>query len=361
MTQSLIDLRSDTVTHPSPAMREAMYTAAVGDDVYGDDPTVNALEALAARTVGKEAALLVTSGTQGNLCGVLAHCQRGDEVIVGDKCHIYNYEAGGVSVLGGVAMHVVPTTTAGELPLTALAGAVRNRHDPHSAITRLVCLENTHGGTGGKVVAPSYMAQVKAWASANDLQVHLDGARVFNAAVALGVDVTAITQHVDTVQFCLSKGLSAPIGSILAGSAPFIARARRIRKMLGGGMRQAGIIAAAGMVALNEMVGRLAEDHAHAQILAAGLASIPGIAIDPADVHTDIVVFQLTDGRSASDFVSAMKHHGVLVGGFGPTSIRAVTHYGIDGNQIEHTLEAVRTVMSQSASAGTATSGPYGR
>jgi threonine aldolase len=343
---NVIDLRSDTVTKPSPAMREAMYNAAVGDDVYGDDPTVNELERLAAAKVGKEAALLVTSGTQGNLCGVLAHCQRGDEVIVGDKCHIYNYEAGGVSVLGGVAMHTVPTTAKGELPLADLAMAVRNREDPHSAYTRLVCLENTHGGCGGVVVAPSYMADVKMWAHANDLQVHLDGARVFNAAVALGVDVREITQHVDSVQFCMSKGLSAPIGSILAGSADVIRKARRLRKMVGGGMRQAGVIAAAGIVALTEMVDRLAEDHVNAKVLAHGLASIPGISIDPNQVETDIVVFGLSDGRSAGDFVAAMKAQGVLVGAFGPSKIRAVTHYGIDGNHIEHTLEIVRAVMA---------------
>lgn len=361
MTQSLIDLRSDTVTLPSPAMREAIFNAQLGDDVYGDDPTVNALEKYAAAKVGKEAALLVTSGTQGNFCGVLSHCQRGDEVIVGDKCHIYNYEAGGVSVLGGVAMHVVPTTADGELPLDALAGAVRNRHDPHSAYTRLVCLENTHGGTGGKVVRPAYMAQVKAWAHANDLAVHLDGARVFNAAVALGVDVKTITQHVDSVQFCLSKGLSAPIGSILAGSAELIAKARRLRKMVGGGMRQAGIIAAAGMVALNEMVDRLAEDHVNAQILAAGLAQIPGIAITPSNVHTDIVVFDITDGRTAGDVVTALKSHGILVGAFGSHKIRAVTHYGIDGNHVEATLEALRTVMIQAPGSASTATGPYSR
>ncbi len=357
---NVIDLRSDTVTLPSPAMRQAIFDAALGDDVYGDDPTVNALEKLAAAKVGKEAALLVTSGTMGNFCAVLAHCGRGDEVIVGDKCHIYNHEAGGASVLGGVAYHTVVNTDTGELPLAAIAGAIRDRENLHAAMTRLVCLENTHGGCGGVVVAPSYMAEVKKLAHANDLKVHLDGARVFNASVALGVDIKEITQHVDSVQFCMSKGLSAPIGSILAGDADVIRKARRLRKMLGGGMRQAGIIAAAGIVAITEMVDRLAEDHVNARILAAGLNTIPGITVDMHKVQTDMVILTITDGRDLGTLINQLKAHGILVGGFGANSIRAVTHYGIDSNHIEATLETFRTLMSQPASGGSqAVEGAY--
>ena len=343
---TIIDLRSDTVTHPSPAMRQAMFDAPLGDDVYGDDPTVNALEQLAAAKVGKEAALFVSSGTMGNLCGVLAHCGRGDEILVGDKCHIYNHEAGGASVLGGVAYHPLPNTNMGEIPLDALAGAVRDPDNLHAALTRLICLENTHGGVGGIVVQPSYMAQVKAFADKSGLKVHLDGARLFNAAVALRADVREITKHVDTVQFCLSKGLSAPIGSILAGDAAFISKARRLRKLVGGGMRQAGVIAAAGIVALNEMIDRLAEDHQHAKILASGLNSIDGISCDVARTETDMVIFTITDGRDMKQFMAKLTAAGVLVGGFGGTSVRAVTHYGIDGNHIEQTLEIVRNVMN---------------
>jgi threonine aldolase len=235
-----IDLRSDTVTLPSPEMRRAIAEAPLGDDVYGEDPTVNRLEALAAERVGKQAALLVVSGTMGNLCALLAHCARGDEALVGDESHIYHYEAGGASVLGGIALHPVATAPNGELPLDALAAAIRDPEDSHEALTRLVCLENTHNRCGGVVLSPAYMRSVRALAGERALVVHLDGARLFNAAVALNVDVRELTQHVDSVQFCLSKGLSAPVGSILAGDAEFIAQARRVRKLVGGGMRQAG-------------------------------------------------------------------------------------------------------------------------
>ncbi len=341
-----IDLRSDTVTLPSPEMMRAIAEAKLGDDVYGDDPTVNRLEELAAEKVGKEAAVLVASGTMGNLCGILAHCGRGDEAIVGDESHIYNYEAGGASVLGGVAYHVVPTTAAGELPLEALAGALRNSYDPHQSLTRLICLENTHNRCGGVVVSLEYMRSVHTFAGEQGLAVHLDGARMFNASVAVGVDIRELTQHVDSVQFCLSKGLAAPIGSILAGDAEFIKRARRVRKMVGGGMRQAGIIAAAGIVALEQMVDRLAEDHANARVLAEGLATFEQIEIDLNAVQSDLVYFSLRDGApSTSAFVQGLRERGILVGAAGPRKVRAVTHYGIDTADIEETLDAVRTVL----------------
>ncbi|MFQ3631540.1 GntG family PLP-dependent aldolase, partial [Roseiflexus sp.] len=230
MPSKPIDLRSDTVTLPTPAMRTAMARAEVGDDVYGEDPTVNRLEELAARRAGKAAAMFVSSGTMGNLCALLAHCNRGDEAIVGDCSHIYNYEAGGASVLGGVAFHVVPNQPDGTLALDHLRAAVRWRDDPHCAETRLICLENTHNSCGGVAVSPEYLASVAAFARDHGLLVHLDGARVFNAALALGVDVTELTRHVDSVMFCLSKGLAAPVGSVVCGDEDFIRRARRARK-----------------------------------------------------------------------------------------------------------------------------------
>ena len=293
---NVIDMRSDTVTLPTPEMRRAIAEAPLGDDVYGEDPTINRLEALAADLTGKEAALLVVSGTMGNLCAILAHCGRGEEAIVGDESHIYHYEAGGPSTLGGVAFHVVPTTPGGTLPLAALTDAIRDEEDPHEAITRLICIENTHNRCGGVVLPIEYMQSVRQLAWARGLAVHLDGARLFNAAVALGVDAREITRHVDSVQFCLSKGLSAPVGSILAGDARLIGRARRVRKLVGGGMRQAGIIAAAGIVALEQMVDRLAEDHANARTLAEGLATFAQIEIDLAAVQSDIVIFKLREG-----------------------------------------------------------------
>ena len=340
-----IDLRSDTVTLPTPAMRRAIAEAELGDDVYGEDPTVNALESLAAARLGKQAAMLVTSGTMGNLCALLAHCARGEEVIVGDAAHIYHYEAGGASALGGVVFHTVPTAPNGELPLEALADAVRDPENTHYAVTRLICLENTHNRRGGVVLTPAYMRSVQSFARERGLLVHLDGARVFNAAVALGVDVRELAQYADSVQFALSKGLAAPIGSLLVGDAEFIKRARRVRKQVGGSMRQAGIIAAAGIVALEQMVERLADDHRNARALAAGLAQLPTVAIDPRTTQSNIVVFALRDPRwTQAAFIDALAERGLLVSQIGQY-IRAVTHYGIEGEDIERVLEIVRVVL----------------
>lgn len=339
-----IDLRSDTVTLPTPAMRDAMARAELGDDVYGEDPTVNRLEALAAQKVGKAVAMFVPSGTMGNLCAVLCHCGRGDEAILGDESHIYHYEAGGPSVLGGVALRPVHTLPSGELPLAALAAAVRDPNDEHEALTKLVCLENTHNRCGGVVVSPEYMAEVGAFAKERGLAVHLDGARLFNAAVALDVGADALTEHVDSVMFCLSKGLSAPVGSILAGDEAFIRKARRVRKLVGGGMRQAGVLAAAGILALDEMVDRLAEDHRNARMLAEGLATIPGVQIDLGSVQSDIVRFAV--GDTDPDAVTrALAERGVLIGGIGNGYLRAVTHYGIGASEIEEALEHMQAVL----------------
>lgn len=342
-----IDLRSDTVTLPSPAMRAAMANAALGDDVYGEDPTVNALERLAAERVGKEAAVLVASGTMGNLAALLAHCQRGQRVILGNESHIYHYEAGGASALGGLVYHPLATAGDGTIDLALLEEAATTINDNHFAPPGVICLENTHNRRGGVALTPNYLAQVHALARAYGLPVHLDGARIFNAAVALDVPVTDLTKHVDTVMFCLSKGLAAPVGSLVAGPAEVIARVRRVRKMLGGGMRQAGVIAAAGIVALTEMVDRLADDHANARLLAAGLAELPGVQIDLSKVQTNIVRFTFAHPRlSVDEFLAALRARGILMGSVSNTSIRAVTHYGIDRSHIEYVISVAAEILA---------------
>jgi threonine aldolase len=331
-----IDLRSDTVTLPSPAMREAMANAEVGDDVYGEDPSINKLQEAAAERLGKEAALFVTSGTQGNLLGVMSHCDRGEEYIAGQGSHIYRNEAGGAAVLGSISPFPIPFQADGTLDLNQVEAAIKpdNNHFP---ITRLLCLENTQGG---KVLPLDYLAAAAALARRRDLNTHLDGARVFNAAVKLGVDVREITQHFDTVSFCLSKGLSAPVGSVLAGPADKIKKAHRLRKMVGGGMRQAGVLAAAGMVAMADMVERLTDDHANARRLAKGLAEIPGFTLDLETVQTNMVFFTLAEPL-VDTFKPFMAEHGIIIGG-GPYPIRAVTHYGIEANDIETVLQAAQ-------------------
>lgn len=343
----IIDLRSDTVTLPTPAMRRAMAEAEVGDDVYGEDPTVNRLEALAAGMLGKQAAVFVASGTMGNLVSVLAHCARGSEAILGDESHIYNYEAGGASALGGIVLHAVRTVPDGTLPLDALEAAIHlpdeHYHLYHYAPPGVICLENTHNRCGGAVVPPGYFAEVAGVAARHGLPVHLDGARLFNAAVATGLDVREWTKHVTSIQICLSKGLGAPVGSVVVGSAPFVTRARQVRKMLGGGMRQAGVIAAAGIVALTEMVGRLAEDHANARILAEGIASLPDVSFDPSAVQTNIVVFRTASASAAAALASAARKQGLLVSDFGGGRIRMVTHYGITAEDCWRAVDVLRS------------------
>lgn len=334
----VIDLRSDTVTKPTPAMRKAMAEAEVGDDVFGEDPTVNRLQEMAAAMMGKEAALLVTSGTQGNLVSILAHCGRGDEAIVGDQSHTYLYEQGGMAALGGVHPRVLPNRPDGTIDLDLIEAAIRpeNVHFPRS---RLLILENTHNRCYGAPLTPEYIRAAAELAHRHGLKVHMDGARIFNAAIALGVDVKELVEPVDSVTFCLSKGLSAPVGSVVCGSREFIEEARRARKVLGGGMRQAGVIAAAGIVALTEMVDRLAEDHANARRLAEGLAQMPAYHVDLQRVYTNIVYFDVVDGRPAEAVVEEAKQRGVLVLAVGPQRIRAVTHYGIEASDIEEALD----------------------
>ncbi len=342
------DLRSDTVTQPTPSMREAMYQAEVGDDVYGEDPSVNRLEELAARTVGKQAALFVPSGTMGNAIAMLTHCRRGDEILMGDRSHTYLYEVGGPARLGGSFARPVPTLSDGTLDAGYLANSFHG-DDIHEARTGLLSLENTHNMCGGRALDVATLQRLAAGARQRGLPVHLDGARLFNAAIALGVPASELAAPVDSVMFCLSKGLSAPVGSILAGSNEFIGEARRTRKLLGGGMRQAGILAAAGIVALSEMVPRLAEDHANARMLAEGLAEIPGIRIEPESVQTNILFFGTSgpDGQPAAvePLVAFAAEHGVLVSSGDDGRIRAVTHYGVTAYDVEQALSVFRKAV----------------
>jgi len=336
--QRIIDLRSDTVTHPTPAMREAMYRAEVGDDVMGEDPTVNRLQEMAAERMGKEAALFVASGTMGNLICILAQCGRGDEVIMGDKAHTFLFEAGGPSVLGGVHVRTVRNRDDGTLDPAEVEAAVRadNVHFPRS---RLVVLENTHNRCGGAVLTRAQMDPIVAVARKHNLNAHLDGARIFNAAVALGVDARTLAEPFDTVSFCLSKGLSAPVGSLVCGTREFVREATRLRKVLGGGMRQAGIIAAAGIVALEQMVDRLADDHANARRLAEGLAEMGVFDIRLDRVQSNILIFGLATQRlTPQQLVARCAQDGLKFQAIEGGQFRMVTHYGIEREDIDRTL-----------------------
>jgi threonine aldolase len=348
----IIDLRSDTVTLPSPAMREAMYRAEVGDDVYGEDPTINRLQELAAERTGKEAALFVPTGTMGNAAAVLAHAGRGEAVMVGNQSHIYHYEVGGASTLGGSPMYVIPTDANGMLDLYKIETGISDGSDEHAAPTALLCIENTHNRCGGTVLNLEQLEALTSLAHAHGITVHMDGARIFNAATALGVPVSTLAQQVDSMMFCLSKGLSAPVGSIVVGSREFIHKAHRMRKLLGGGMRQAGIIAAAGIVALEQMVERLAEDHEHCKQLAYGLADYPQIEIDVERVVTNIVNFAVLNTQhqrltheETMQFLAKAQEHGVLMGTMGEGTIRAVTHYGLDAQDIQTALTGIRRAL----------------
>ena len=337
-----IDLRSDTVTLPPPEMRRAIAEAELGDDVFGGDPTVNRLEALAAKLMGKEAALLTTSGTQSNLTAMLSHCQRGDEVIVGNESHILLYEGGGAFTLGGLGLRTVPNDGQGRLDLDAVRRAVRSQ-DVHFPPTGLICVENTQNHCGGSVVGEEHMAAVRALADEHGLPVHLDGARLFNAAVALELPASQLAQYADSVSFSLCKGLACPIGSVLCGSHEIVRRARRFRKMLGGGMRQAGIIAAAGVYALDNMVERLAEDHENARVLADGLSAIPGITLAPPPQSN--LVFFTAQGWDLGELARRLGERGLLCLDEGGR-IRMVTHYGIERDDVEQAVSAVRSLVA---------------
>jgi len=338
----VVDLRSDTLTQPTPAMREAMARAQVGDDVWEEDPTVQRLEAEAARRTGKEAALFVTSGTQGNLVSVLAQTRHGQEILLDRDSHILNYEGGGAALFGGLQTMPVATER-GFLTARQVREQIRpsNIHIP---VTGLVCLENTHNRHGGTCCSPEEIEEVAAAAHAQGVPVHLDGARVFNAAVALGRPVADFTRPVDSITFCLSKGLAAPVGSLVCGSGEFIARARRVRKLLGGGMRQVGILAAAGLVALDTMVDRLTEDHDHAKRLARGLAGLPRLQLDAGKVETNIVIFRVDREGGAQELSAGCLARKVKIHQFGPGAIRCVTHKDVDREDIDRALDAFREI-----------------
>ncbi|MFQ5923704.1 MAG: low-specificity L-threonine aldolase [Anaerolineales bacterium] len=335
-----IDLRSDTVTQPTPEMRQAMAEAEVGDDVFGDDPTVQRLEELAAERMGKPAAVFVASGTMGNLAAVLSHCQRGDEIILGDKSHTFLSEAGGVSALGGVHPRAIPNQPDGTLRVDDIQAAIR-ADDEHFPVSRLIVLENTHNSMGGAVLSSEYTDSVSAITRERGLKLHLDGARIFNAAAALGVPASALAESADSVTFCLSKGLCAPVGSVLCGPEDFIQRARRARKQLGGGMRQAGILAAAGIVAIEKMVDRLPEDHARARRLANCLRALPAISLEQDPPPTNMVYLNLDPkaGITTSDLIQILGKDGIKLVARDEYRMRLVVHYWIDDAAIDRAIE----------------------
>ncbi|WP_352419411.1 low-specificity L-threonine aldolase [Proteiniborus sp.] len=341
----IVDFRSDTVTKPTEDMRKAMVNAEVGDDVYGEDPTINELEEMAANLVGKEAALFVPSGTMGNQLAVLCHTQRGNEVILEEKSHIYNYEVGGIAFLSGVQVRIVKGHN-GIMSASSVEKAIVADGDIHHPQTGLICLENTHNMAGGIVVPPESMKEIFDLAKKHSLPVHLDGARIFNASTALGCDVKEIAKYCDSIMFCLSKGLCAPVGSMLAGSKEFINKARRFRKMLGGGMRQAGILAAAGVVALTNMIERLSEDHENAKLLAKGLKDISGIEVNVDNVQSNILMMDITTSKYDSySLVSKLKEEGILVSDINSSRIRFVTHKYISKDDIDYTMSLIKKVL----------------
>lgn len=341
---------SDTITLPTKRMMDSIQTAELGDDVYGGDQTVNRLEKLAAEIVGMEAACFMPSGTMANLASIMVHCPRGSKVIVGDESDIYIYEAGGASVCGGIMYEPVKTQENGQLAIRDLVDAFpADQDDPQFALPRLICLENTHNRCGGKVLSLEYMKKVKEFSLEKDVPIHLDGARLFNGAVALGVEVKDITKYVDSVQFCLSKGLSAPIGSMVTGNRDFIEKVRRLRKMLGGGMRQVGILAAPAIIALKEMTGRLNDDHKRAKKLALGLSELSGIYLNPDEVETNIVIFRVDEDRySWQEFLKSAKKKGVTLSEMGYGRIRAVVHRHITDEDIIETVKSIKEVMEHS-------------
>ncbi len=342
----MVDLRSDTLTQPTDTMRQAMANAEVGDDVFGEDPTVNRLEEMAAERLGKEAALYVSSGTMGNLVSLMAHCGRGDEIILGSQAHTFRAEQGGSAALAGIHPWTITNQPDGTLDLEEIKFAIRddNIHFPR---TRLIILENTHNGCSGYPLDAEYMKAVKEIADQHQLKIHVDGARIFNAAVALNMKPKDLVADADSISFCLSKGLAAPVGSVICGTQAFIDNARRARKVVGGGMRQAGVLAAAGIVALDEMVDRLAEDHANAKKLAVGLSEMPGLSVDPNRIHTNIIYFKVEcEHLSSHEFTQQVDATGVRMLPMGPQIVRAVTHYHITSEDIDQALLVISKVMT---------------
>jgi threonine aldolase len=340
-----IDLRSDTVTRPTPEMRRAMAESLVGDDQYGEDPTVNELEAQAAELMGKEAAVFVPSGTMGNLSSIMARCQRGVEAIVGSESHILWYESGGPSTLAGVPLFTTPNDRWGRLDLDQVRASIREDRAGFPQ-TGVICIENTHNRCGGVVLSVDYLRDLRTVAQERGVPIHMDGARIFNAAAALGVPVSDLAAQVDSVQFCLSKGLAAPVGTLVTGDADFIKSVRKQRKVLGGAMRQAGVVAAAGLVAFETMIDRLPEDHRRARTLAEGLAQIPGVTVDLETVQTNIIVFKIPVDRNRVATIAAFKDRGLMVSDYGLRGLRLVTHYEIDEAAVASALTIVESVLT---------------
>ena len=347
-----IDLRSDTVTKPTDEMRSAMAAAEVGDDVFGEDPSINELQERSAALLGKEAGLLTSSGTMSNLIATLAWSNHGDEIIMGTEAHMFWNESAGQAALGGVQTRLVPNDSQGRINPDDVAAAIRPPGNLHFPRTSMMCLENTHNRCSGGVLTPEDTKSVSDVAHAAGVPVHLDGARIFNASVALEVPPAELARDVDDLSFCLSKSLSCPVGSVLVGSQDFITNAKRWRKMLGGGMRQAGVLAAAGLVALDSMIERLAEDHQHARRLAHGLANIDGLSVDPDSIQTNIVFFEVDeDLGTAADLIAALNRNGVLVSYPGKQSIRMVTHRHISPEDIEEALSRTSVAVRELRSA----------
>jgi threonine aldolase len=335
-----IDFRSDTVTLPTQAMRDAIYRAELGDDVYHEDPTTNRLQRMAADMLGKEDALFVASGTMANLVAVLTHCEADERILVGTEAHMHYYESEGIIRLVGVEVRTLPNDAQGRIDPAALEEVLWRSDGPP---IDLVCLENTHMRCGGMPLTAAYTAKIAAIAHGRGVPLHLDGARIFNSAVAQGVPAASLAEDVDSVMFCLSKGLCCPVGSVLCGSGEFIALARQSRKIIGGGMRQVGVLAAAGIVALESMIDRLAEDHANAKLLAEGLAEMPGITLNPMTVKTNIVIFDVRGGAPA--FLAAIAEHGILALPVGPERVRMITHNDVTREDVERALELIRGVL----------------
>ena len=344
----VIDLRSDTVTQPTDEMRRAMAEAEVGDDVFGEDPSINRLQERAAEILGKEAGLFTASGTMSNLIAALTYCHRGDEIIMGDQAHMFWNESAGAAALAGAQIRLVPNDSQGRIDPRDVEAAIRPRTNIHFPPTTLVCLENTHNKCSGMVLTPEDTSKVAEVAHAAGASVHLDGARIFNAAVALEVPAEELVKDVDDVSFCLSKGLSCPVGSVLCGSRDFIEQARKWRKMVGGGMRQAGVLAAAGLVAMDTMIDRLADDHSTARRLASGLANIDGLSVDPDSIQTNIVIFEVDPSvATVNELIGALDREGVKVGSPGPQLIRMVTHRQIGSDDVDDALALVSKVVKQ--------------
>ena len=341
----MIDLRSDTLTHPTQSMRDAMATAEVGDDVFQEDPTVQKLETLSAEIMGKEAALFVPSGCMGNLISLLSHCGRGDEILLGDRSHISLYEVGGVAALGGVHPRPLPNKNDGTISIDLLEKGIRHS-DIHCPPTRLICLENTQNFCQGSPITPEYMTEVREIANKFGLKIHLDGARIFNAAVALGVPVAKLTEKVDSVMFCLSKGLSAPVGSLVCGSSDFIVKARKARKMVGGGMRQVGHIAAAGLIAINEQVDRLQEDHDNAKFLASQLSDLDGIEVDVTRIKTNIIFFKLT-GINGEVLLNQLEQNQIKILMTDADVFRAVLHREVSKEQVQTVVKTFQSILGK--------------